>query len=96
MTTEVSAPSVEFVSCPSFAARSFLPTDPGYESARRVWNAMIDRRPLLIAVCAGAADVIATVNFAARAACRWPFAAGGTALPATARATAAWCLTARA
>ncbi|MGH9249678.1 MAG: FAD-binding oxidoreductase [Acidimicrobiales bacterium] len=36
----------------------------GYEERRRVWNGSIDRRPLLIARCAGAADVIAAVRFA--------------------------------
>ena len=38
--------------------------DPGYEEARALWNGMIDRRPSLIARCAGAADVITNVNFA--------------------------------
>jgi FAD/FMN-containing dehydrogenase len=38
--------------------------DAGYEEARKVWNANIDKRPALIARCAGVADVINTVNFA--------------------------------
>ncbi|HEU5424311.1 MAG TPA: FAD-binding oxidoreductase [Nitrolancea sp.] len=39
-------------------------TDEGYEAARAAYNAMIDRRPLLIAGCVDVADVIAGVNFA--------------------------------
>ena len=37
--------------------------DAGYEAARKVYNGMIDKRPLLIARCADVADVIAAVNF---------------------------------
>ena len=36
---------------------------PEYEEARKLYNAMIDKRPLLIARCADVADVIAAVNF---------------------------------
>jgi FAD/FMN-containing dehydrogenase len=38
--------------------------DDGYDAARTVWNAMIDKRPTLIVRCAGVADIIAGVNFA--------------------------------
>jgi FAD/FMN-containing dehydrogenase len=41
-----------------------LPGEPGYDQARTIWNAMIDRRPALIVRAAGAADVIAAVNLA--------------------------------
>jgi hypothetical protein len=40
------------------------PGDAGYDDARTLWNGMIDRRPALIARCAGVADVINSVNFA--------------------------------
>jgi FAD/FMN-containing dehydrogenase len=36
---------------------------PDYDEARKLYNAMIDKRPLLIARCTDAADVIAAVNF---------------------------------
>jgi len=35
-----------------------LPDDDGYDSARRVWNGMIDKYPALLCRCANRADVI--------------------------------------
>ncbi len=40
--------------------------DPAYDETRRIWNAMIDRRPGLIARCTGTVDVVQAVNFARR------------------------------
>ena len=41
-----------------------LASDAGYDAARRIWNGAFDRKPALIASCAGAADVMRTVEFA--------------------------------
>jgi FAD/FMN-containing dehydrogenase len=41
-----------------------LPRDVGYDDARRIFNALIDHRPALIARCVGAADVVTCVEFA--------------------------------
>ena len=40
------------------------PGDEGYETARKVYNGMIDKRPRMIARCSDVADVIACVGFA--------------------------------
>jgi len=40
------------------------PSDENYDSARALYNAMIDKRPAMIARCVDAADVIACVNYA--------------------------------
>lgn len=41
------------------------PSDPGYDDARSVYNANIDRRPAVVVMCRDEADVIAGVRFAA-------------------------------
>jgi len=41
-----------------------LPGEDGYEAARSIWNAMIDRHPGLVVRCLGAADVINAVKLA--------------------------------
>jgi FAD/FMN-containing dehydrogenase len=40
------------------------PNEPGYDEARTIWNAMIDRKPALAIRCAGAADVMRAVELA--------------------------------
>ncbi len=40
------------------------PGDKGYDAARKIYNAMIDKRPRLIARCADVGDVMTAVNFA--------------------------------
>ena len=46
-----------------FTGQILLPDEDGYDRARRVWNAMVDRRPAVIARCAGTSDVAAAVRF---------------------------------
>lgn len=48
----------------NFGGDVLLPNDDSYGSARKIWNAMIDKRPALIARCATTADVVRAVNFA--------------------------------
>ena len=47
-----------------FKGRLTRPEDPGYEDTRAVYNAMIDRRPALVATCTDADDVAKVIAFA--------------------------------
>ena len=61
--TTLSAADVEALGA-ALRGRLILPGQADYDGARRVWNAMIDRRPALIARCASPSDVMQVVNFA--------------------------------
>jgi FAD/FMN-containing dehydrogenase len=50
----------------TFGGELIGPADSGYDAARAVYNAMIDRRPALVATCTSAADVAAGIAFARR------------------------------
>ncbi|GAA4670348.1 FAD-binding oxidoreductase [Phytohabitans rumicis] len=47
-----------------FDGQVLTPGDAGYDTARTVWNAMVDRRPRMIVRAAGVADVVAAVRMA--------------------------------
>ena len=48
-----------------FRGEIILPGEGSYDGARRLWNAAFDRKPAIIARCAGAADAAQAVKFAA-------------------------------
>lgn len=48
----------------SFNGAIHLPESESYDASRRLYNAMIDRRPGVILVCGGTSDVVSAVNFA--------------------------------
>jgi hypothetical protein len=47
-----------------FRGQVIQPGDASYDTARRIWNASIDKHPGLIARCLGAADIVHAVKFA--------------------------------
>ena len=47
-----------------FQGEIVRPSDAGYDDARAVWNAMIDKHPALVARCRSSDDVVEAVNFA--------------------------------
>ena len=46
----------------SFSGDVLTAGEPGYDEARTIWNAMVDKRPAFIARCATSRDVTASVN----------------------------------
>ena len=47
-----------------FRGEVIRPGDPAYDTARRIWNVSIDKRPGIIARCSNVADVVDAVDFA--------------------------------
>lgn len=62
-TVEVSAEILQAFKA-GFRGSVLGPDAPEYEETRKIWNAMIDRRPGLILRCTGTVDVVAAVRFA--------------------------------
>ena len=48
----------------SLAGTVLVPSDPEYDTARRGFNALVDRRPAVIARCVGAGDIAVAFDFA--------------------------------
>ena len=48
----------------ALGGQALLPGEAGYDQARTVWNATVDKRPGLVVRCAGASDVIQAMRFA--------------------------------
>ena len=74
----------------SFRGELIQPTDATYDSARKVYNGMIDKRPQLIARCADVADVMAAVQFGRENQLLTAIRGAATMAPASEPATAAW------
>lgn len=73
MTTQLAGLNGQTVDIPADVLQAFrtafkgavlTPEDAAFEETRKVWNAMIDRRPGLIVRCTGTADVVQAVRFA--------------------------------
>lgn len=68
---------------------------PEYDEARKLYNAMIDRRPAAIVRCADIADVIASLRYPREQGCELPSAAAATTGRGSAAWTGAWPSTSR-
>jgi hypothetical protein len=64
MSTTVSPLDAARAELSSFGERLIGPDNPSYDEARALFNAMVDKRPALIAQCATADDVAAVIRFA--------------------------------
>jgi len=65
----------------TFAGEIVLPGDADYDSARAVWNGMIDRRPAIVLRAANAADVSTAIGFAREQELTIAVKSGGHSIP---------------
>src|SRR5260370_39196649 len=65
----------------SIAGEIILPDDERYQKARRVWDHAVDRRPAIIARCAGVDGVRRAIQLARHRAVLAGVASGGRSLP---------------
>jgi FAD/FMN-containing dehydrogenase len=63
-TLDTSPKTISLDTVAALRGTAALPGEDGYDAARIIWNAMIDRRPGLVVRCLGAADVINAVKLA--------------------------------
>jgi FAD/FMN-containing dehydrogenase len=76
----------------SLHGRLIWPDDPGYDDARRVFNAMFDRRPALVVRCADPEDVVQGLAYARATGADVTVYGGGHAVTGSAVADGAVCL----
>ena len=70
-------------------AEVILPDDPGYDEARALHNAMIDKRPAVIVRCGSADDIVGALDSRGRRTSRSPSAGAVTTAPVSAPLRAA-------
>ena len=93
-TTVESAPTLDESAVQALAATMrgplIQPGDPGYDAARTVYNAMIDKHPALIARCATSPTSSPPSTSPATTTSSWPSAAAATTAPDWALSTTGW------